>query len=193
VVRVKRLKVTVVLLAAAAALSAANLIRNGRFEDGLSGWDLRVDSVEGSWVAMTSPEFEPDIDREVLVEKLLRYSTTLSQSVALTTLDTRFAFRTRLYAYVVADTGVYHAYASVTLEYQDAAGTDLGRTMVLRKTARSPLVNTATRHLIPAPDEAWQAYEFVVRDELANLPGVNPAEVARVAVRLEAYGTGVGG
>lgn len=188
-----RVKITVVLLAAAAALYAANLIRNGRFEDGLAGWDLRVDSVEGSWVAMTSPEFEPDIDHEVLVEKLLRYSTTLSQTAALTTLDSRFAFRSRLYAYVVADTGEYHAYASVTLEYQDAGGSELGRTMILRKTAQSPITNTATRHLILAPDEAWQSYEFVVRDELANLPGVNPAEVARVAVRIEAYGTGVGG
>ncbi len=187
----RRLPFLLVVLAALAG--GANLIHNGRFESGLEGWRVTLDSAEGSWAVLTGPEFAPDIDNEVLVEKLLRYSASLSQSAAIGGLDTRFAFEARLQAQAAADTGGYNAHAAVTLEYQDSAGTALGRTMVLRRTAQSPLVNTPTRHLIVVPDDAWRSSEFVLRDELVNLPGVNPSRVARVAVRLEAYGNGTGG
>jgi hypothetical protein len=65
--------------------------------------------------------------------------------------------------------------------------------MILRKTPLAPLANSATLHLIEPAGEDWHSYEFIVADELANLSGVNPAQVARLAVRLEACGTGVPG
>lgn len=186
-------KAIVWLALAAAAGSGAELVQNGTFEDGTTGWVLAVDSTEGSWSAGAAPDHdERDPDCEALVWKLLRYSTSLSQTVSLPSLATRFADDARLVAYIAQDT-TYYAYAAVTLEYQDAAGTALGRTMVLRQTDRSPLVSTPTRHLIFAPDEEWHRFGFVIADELANLPGVNPADVAKVAIRLNAYGTGIGG
>jgi hypothetical protein len=184
----------IVGLALVAALgSSAELLQNGTFENGTAGWTLAVDSTEGSWSADARPDYdERDQDCEALVWKLLRYSTSLSQTVNLPSLATRFAGDARLIAYIAQDT-TYYAYAAVTLEYQNAAGTALGRTMVLRQTDRSPLTNTPTRHLIFAPDEEWRGLGFIIADELANLPGVTPADVAGVVVRLNAYGTGIGG
>lgn len=180
-----------VLLVASA--TGGNLINNGRFEQGLLGWTLAVDSVDGSWTAVTGPEYDADTDCEVFVEKVQRYSTWLFQSAVLPGLDVSLLFRARLAATVARDTPAYYAHAAVVLEYQNAAGEPLGATMVVRKTTYSPLNNTPTRRLISASSEDWFERELVIRDELSRLSGVNPTDVARVVVGLQAWGNGVGG
>jgi hypothetical protein len=185
-------KLLFLLLAAALAALGQELVQNGRFEDSLAHWTLDVDSTEGSWLAASGPDHDLDPDCEAYVWKLLRYRTRLSQTVTLATTVTRFAARLRLSAYIASDTD-YYAQAALVLDYLDADSSLLGSTLIVRKTSRSPLTNTPTRHLIEPPDEEWHDFEFVIADELANLPGVNSADVARIAVRLDAYGTGVGG
>jgi len=168
------------------------LIQNGRFEDSLTSWTVEYDSPDGTWSVATGSEYQPDPDSEVNVSKTMKYYARAFQTVDVPTPELEFSFSSRLFASFAGGSG-YYAYATVTLEYLNSSGGLLGRTLFVNKVGYCSLENTSIQHLIVAEDTTWQDYWLLVSDELENLPGLNPADLARARVVLEAYGNGASG
>jgi hypothetical protein len=168
------------------------LLQNGDFEDSLDYWTVESNNNEGSWSVTVGPAHHPDPDNEVYVHKYDRYHARIRQTADMPSLNVRFSASAKLNAAHLSGTG-YYAYATVTLEYRNSSGGNLGRTMIIQKTPNCNLTNGPTQHLIVVTSADWEDYEFLLADELTNLSGVNPAEVARVTVWLESYGTGRSG
>jgi hypothetical protein len=180
------------MLLALTPVQGQELVRNGDFEDSLRNWTVEYDTTAGFWQVLRSPDFDQDPDNEVLVYKGLMYHCRLSQTVNVPTTQLRFAGSSLFYTNVGANEG-YYAYATIILQYEDASGTVLGRTMIVKKTPYCDLQNSSTQHLIEVTDETWHDYEFLVSTELDNLPGINPAQVRRITIVLEGYGNGTPG
>ncbi len=168
------------------------LIQNGDFEDSLNFWTVEFDNNQGTWAVTCSTSHHPDPDNEVLVYKYDRYYARIHQTVDVPNHNLRFSASAKLNAAHLSGTG-YYAYSAVMLEYQNSGGTALGKTMIINKTANCNLQSTPTRHLIVVTSSDWEDYGFLLVDELANLSGVNPADIAKVSVHLESYGTGRSG
>jgi hypothetical protein len=168
------------------------LIQNGQFEDNLTGWTVEYDSADGTWSVATGPDYQPDPDNEINVSKTMKYFARAFQAVDVPTTELEFSFSSRLFASFAGGSG-YYAYATVALEYLNSSGDLLGRTMFVNKVGYDSLENTSTQHLMVVTDTIWQDYWTLVTDELASLPGVNPADIARARVVLEAHGNGASG
>ena len=168
------------------------LLQNGDFEDSLDFWTVEQNNNQGSWAANCSTGHHPDPDMEAYVYKYDRYFARIKQTVDIPNTNLQFSASSRLYARHISGTG-YYAYAAIILEYVNSHGGLLGRTMIIQKTPNCNLGNTSVLHLIVVSSTNWEDYDFIIADELANLPGVNPAEVAKITVNLESYGTGRSG
>ena len=167
-------------------------IQNGDFEDSLAFWDVTYNSPQGTWGAVVNPAYDPDPDYELCVYKNYRYSTTVSQTVDVPSAHLRFAGSAKLHA-VVGTKINYYAYATINLEYRDSTDVLLGRTMIVKKTPYCTLESSSTQHLIVVTSGDWEDYEFHIDRELENLPDVDAADVRKITVVLEAYGTGATG
>lgn len=166
---------------------AAELIVNGNFEiDFNTGWV--IDSLEGMTpyydTVDRAIDFHPDGDYEVRVKKYDAAYIRLNQTVDVPTTDLDFAVSAKLFAVEYNPAGSAFAAAAVILSYLNGAGTVLGETRIAARTPHCPWTNGATLHIIDAPDTNWHSYAFNVDDELANLPGVNPQDIAEVKVAL---------
>jgi hypothetical protein len=168
------------------------LIQNGGFESELTAWTVEYDSPDGEWTVTVGPEYQPDPDSEVCINKKMKYYAHASQTVDVPTTELEFSFSSKLFSSFAGGSG-YYAYATVALEYLNSSGGLLGRTMVVNKVGYDSLENTSIQHLIPVTDSAWHDYWLLVTDELAYLPGLNPADIARVRVLLDAHGNGASG
>ena len=168
------------------------LIQNGGFEDSLRYWTVEYDNNQGNWYVGRATNHHPDPDFEVYVQKYDRYYSRLKQAVNIPTTNVNFSASVKLYARHISGTG-YYAYATLILQYQNSGGVQLGRTMIVQKTANCNLQSTPTQHLITVTSTDWEDYDFNIADELANLTGVNPALVAGITVHLQSYGTGRSG
>ncbi len=168
------------------------LIQNGDFENSLTHWTVEHNNNQGTWQAITGPGYHPDPDYEAYVYKYDRYYTRITQTVDIPSTMVKFSGSARLYAEHLSGSG-YYAYATLTVQYLNSSGTELGKTMFACKTANCTMGSTATRHVVAVTSPDWEDYEFVVAGELMHLPGVNPGNVARIAVCLESYGTGCTG
>ncbi len=186
---------TAVLLTAGVLLTAAqgNLLTNGDFEQPLTvGWSQEFDDSQGSYVITRDTTLQPDPDFEVRIYKYLRYYARLKQTVAVPGTNVRFSGAAKLVA-TKGPTSGYYAYAAIILEYQNAGGEVLGRTWIMKKIGDFNPQNTPTQHYILTISDVWENYGFVLADELANLPGINPRDISRVSVVVESYGTGASG
>lgn len=168
------------------------LLVNGGFESSLTGWTVERDSQGGTWSVTTGPAYHPDPDNEVNVAKTMKYYARAVQTVDVPTTELEFAFSSKLLCSFAGGSG-YYAYATVALEYLNSSGGLLGRTMFVNKVGYCSLANTSVQHLIPVEDTAWHDYWLLVSDEMAFLPGLNPGDLARVRVVIEAHGNGASG
>ncbi len=168
------------------------LIQNGDFENALNFWTTETNHNQGSWEVSRSTTHHPDPDYEVYVYKYDRYHARIKQVVDMPTTNADFSASAKLYSRHISGTG-YYAYATVILAYLDASGTEMGKTMIISKTANCNLQSTPTQHLIVVTSTDWEDYEFNIADELGNLSGVNPSDVAKVCVYLQSYSTGRSG
>ena len=183
-------KILLVLILFSVAAFGQELVLNGGFENGFEYWVEEVNNNQGSYQIARCTTYRPDPGYAVRVHKYMRYFARLKQVVQIPSPDgVLFSAATKLIATKGATSG-YYAYAALVLEYQNAAGTALGRTWLMTKVGDYNPQNSPTEHYILTTSDIWQDHTFLLADELANLSGVNPAEVARVAVHLEAYGTG---
>ena len=187
------IRLILVLSAFSIAAFGQELVRNGGFEDGLAHWTEEVNNDQGSYEITRCTTYRPDPGYALRIHKYMRYFARLSQVVETPSPDRiLFSAAAKLIATKGATSG-YYAYAAVILEYQDAAGSALGRTWLMKKVGDYDPQSSPTEHYIFTSSDIWEDYTFLLSDELANLSGVNPAEVARVGIYLESYGTGSSG
>lgn len=171
----------------AAVVDAHELVVNGDFElDIATGWT--IDSIEGMTPYYDTldrgVDFDSDPDFEARVKKYDSAHARLSQLFDVSTTNLDFAIAVKLYAVEYNPAGTYFAAAAVVLSYMNDSGAVLGETRICYKTSHCIWANTATLHLIEVPDSNWNVYAFNVNDELTNLPGVNPPDIAKVKVAL---------
>jgi len=170
------------------------LVQNGDFENSLSHWEVDYNNNMGSWQARVDTSYHPDSDHEVYVYKYDRHYAKIRQTVDLPSTDAPILFSTsaKLYSRKISGSN-YYAYATLTLLYLNSAGSSMGKTMIVHKTPLCNLQNTPEQHIIEAVSTGWEYYTFNIWDELANLPGVNAPEVAKIRIELEGHCTSQGG
>ncbi len=165
--------------------SASVLLTNGDFEQDLSvGWTLSgtmysLDTVD------RATNYDPDPDYEARVKKYDAPYVKLAQTVDIPTTDLQFAVDVKLYAEEFDPLDVYWATAAIVLYYQDAEDNLLGQTRICYNTPHCPYTNSNIFHMIEVGSGTnWYDYSFNVNDELDNLSGVNPADIAKIQVAL---------
>jgi hypothetical protein len=177
------------LVLALGLTTGQEVIQNGGFEDSLSSWTVEYSSPYGSWEVSTGVEHQPDPDYELCVVKAYSYYARAVQTVDVPSTALLFSGEARLETTVGSASG-YYAYATVTLEYKNASGIVLGRTMIIKATPNCTLETTTTCRLHVVDTTQWVGFEMLIDDELDSLPGVNRNDVACVSVVLEGWGNG---
>lgn len=180
------MKHVLILLGVVCFGQSAVLLTNGDFEQELStGWHQSFHGQGFGDTLDRSSSFHPDPDYEVRVKKYDAAYARLYQTVNIATTDLEFAVSTKMYAREFEPESTRWAAASVILEYLDAQQVLLGQSRICHKTPDCPYVNTPTFHMIEVADTAnWYIYAFNVDNELQNLPGVNPLDIAKIKVSL---------
>lgn len=174
----------IALLCLASLGSAGVLLTNGDFEAPLTtGWQQLT---SGSSITIDrQTTYDPDPDYEVQVYKGAGsgYARFL-QEVNIPTTDLEFSIAAKMYAYDNNADTLCWAGSAVIVSYKNAAGTVLGETRICRFTTPCPWANSSTMHLILVGDSLWHTYSFNINDELTNLPGIDPSNVARIELAL---------
>ena len=180
------MKRIVILLINLCIGSAAVLLTNGDFEQNLNvGWMEVVQGQETGDTIDRNVSFHPDPDFEVRVKKYDAAYARLYQTVDIATTDLEFSVDAKLVAYEYTPGDIRWATASIVLEYRNDQDSALGQTRICYNSPHCPYTNTATFHMIEAIDTTnWHTYAFNVDDELVNLPGVYPPDIARIEVSL---------
>lgn len=168
---------------------ASNFVTNGDFEQPVSvGWTEYSPGSYGYIARSTS--YNPDPDYEVCVRRqgsggLGSGYDWLTQTIEppIPILECDFSATVKLNA-TESGNGSNWAGAALCLNYLDATDVLLGTTRICRYSPGTPWSNSSTQHLIIAPNANWNNYSFDIIDELQNLPGVDPSEVAKLTVTL---------
>jgi hypothetical protein len=178
-------KYVLVFLVFAGLIFADNLLTNGDFEQEINiGWQQ---SMTAAGIIDRATTYDPDEDYEA---KVYQYEssgyTTLYQEIGILSVDlpaTEFRCTAKMNAYSTVPSD--WAAAAVIVSYMNESSTILGETRITYKTVGCPWTNTSTLHVMSVGDVSWQDFSFNLNDELTmNLPGVNPAEVAKIRVAL---------
>jgi len=177
-------KYLIPVLLLAAMLYADNLLENADFEQVLSiGW---IESSGGANDTINrGTTYDPDPDYEAFVFK--GYGSgfaKLEQPVVIPSTDLDFSIRAKIYAYDNNADTLCWAAAGVILYYMNDLDMILGDTRICMRTTPCDWQNSPTCHLITVPDSFWHDYSFNIDDELANLAGVNPADVKKISIAL---------
>jgi hypothetical protein len=161
---------------------AWDLVSNGDFEEDLTtGWQQ---ASSGSSVYIDrSVTYHPDADYEARTEKGdgSGYAK-LYQIMDIPTTDLDFSCSAKMWAYDNHATA--WCGAAVRIYYLNLSSSVLGVTMICMRSTQNPWNNTSTCHIIPVTDSLWHDYAFNINDELTNLSGVNPSQVARIQIAL---------
>jgi hypothetical protein len=187
------MKSTLFIASFTTTLFAAELLTNGAFETPLAnGWlqELAGDQINPGFYTFDRGNYDADSDTEGYARKYLHGSAFLCQMVPAPNLDIRFSVDARLFPQCQKNNFDYYSASAIALQYLDNNDIVLGTTRIYRGTMYCNWQNTPTLHLILAPDTVnWHRYSFDIRTELANLSGVNPAQVKRIKAGLYAHST----
>jgi len=174
-------KLFLIVLVTSLAL-AGDFITNGDYEQVLTvGWEQ---AGSGSYMYIDrATTYDPDPDYEARAEKGdgSGYAN-LYQTVEVPTTDIDFSCHAKMWAYDNHTTA--WCGAAVRLFYLNSANNILGETMICMKSTQNPWVSTPTRHVIEVFDSLWHSYSFNIDDELLNLSGVNPDQIAKMRIAL---------
>jgi hypothetical protein len=178
----RRVAILVLLLAVPVSAVALELVTNGAFESDLApAW--KEDALGAAASVGRDAGYDGDPDFEVLVQKGTGNGhSTLNQTVVIPSVDVDVAMNVKIG--VSATSGGPWAAAGVALHYENSLGQILGTTMVVGTTVDCPWIDDARFHMIPAPDQDWNGYQFNLGDELANLPGVDMMAVHQIRISL---------
>lgn len=174
------------LLFIAALGSTSVLLTNGDFEADLStGWTAAFQGQLSTDTIDRAVSFNPDPDYETRVKKYDATSAKLYQTVYVPTTDLQFSADVSLYAYEYTPSEPYWAQASLVLYYIDGNDNILGQTRICHNSPHTPYTNSSTFHMILVAEPSnWYNYTFNLSDELPNLTGVNPTDIAKIQVAL---------
>lgn len=167
------------------------LIYNGDFElPPDSGWQVvrwGLFPDTGNCRLRWGHSFNPDRDFEVMIHKMLHQGMKLYQRVEVPQIDSlEFSVSCRLTAKSESDS--LFAAAAVFLEFLDHSDSILGETRIYIATPGCDWQNSATLHLIRAPDSFhWHDYRFFLSDELESLPGIQPESVKALRIGLLSF------
>ncbi|UCG93264.1 MAG: hypothetical protein JSV97_06090 [candidate division WOR-3 bacterium] len=166
--------------------NAGVLLTNGDFEQELDiGWTQRIQGSNSYDTLNRATGYDPDPDYEVKVRKYDAAYMKLYQTVNIPTTDLEFSVNANLYAYEYDPADTFWASASVTLFYLDNDNNVLGQTRICYNSPHCPYTNSDFFHMIEATSpNNWHNYSFNIDDELVELPGVNPADIAKIEVAL---------
>jgi len=172
------------LIFIASMVFAGDFMTNGDFEEALSnGWQQASGGSSITIDRATTYDPDPDYEAQAYKGAGSGYAR-LFQIIDVPTTDMDFSANVKIYAYDNNADTLCWAAAALFIEYYNSSGTLLGDTRICMMTAPCPWNNTSTRHLIMAPDSFWHNYAFNIGDELTNLPGIIPANVARIGIAL---------
>ncbi|MFO7675742.1 MAG: hypothetical protein R6X12_05465 [bacterium] len=181
-----RKTLTVLAVLALSVGLAQELLVNGDFEQPLAtGW-THTDSGYGTHQSDRAIDYHPDPDYEAMTYQYDNPGwSRLSQTVVTPGIQLSLSF----WAKFEEAGGVSTCWpaACFSVRYLDGAGTALGETRWYYSTYANWVPSpTLSLHRITAPD--WAEYSLDVAQEItANLPGVNPGDVAQLEVALFSY------
>jgi hypothetical protein len=179
------MKLLLILILMISVAAASNYIDNGDFEQALSvGWTQTATG--GGTTINRGTTYHPDNDYEVYLYKATGTTghAQLWQIAEVPTCNMDFSFSAKLYAWDNYS-GAWGG-AAVVIGYLDNSNTLLGETMVCQYTVDCPWTNAPDRHVIQVADSLWHDYSFNLLDELFNVPAVDPDDVAKIQVTLNA-------
>ena len=161
----------------------ANLLTNPDFEQPITtGWTQAYTTVSYTIDRQTTYQPDPDYEAGVQTGSGSGYAT-LYQTVDIPSTNVNFSADVKVYAYDNHSSA--WAGAAIQIVYLNSSGTRLGETRIFYGSTQCPWTNSSTMHAISAIDSLWHTYSFNVASELSTyLPGVNPANVARIKVAL---------
>jgi hypothetical protein len=166
--------------------SAGHLLTNGDFEQPLNvGWSSAIGTTLPQDTIDRQIYFQPDLDYEARVKKYDATHVILCQTVNIPTTDLEFSVSANFFAQEYNSTTTYWAAAAVCLRYLDNNDVLLGETRIAYKTPHCPWTQSNTLHIISEMfSNTWNTYSFNVNSELANLTGVNPADIRKIQVAI---------
>ena len=166
--------------------SAAVLLTNGDFEEALAvGWTQTIQGENYYDTLDRGIDFDPDPDYEARVKKYDASYAKLFQVVNIATTDLEFHASARLYAYEYNPATTYWAAAALVISYLDDDNNVLGETRICHLSPHCPWTGSDYIHIIETTDPYnWYEYSFNIDDELANLPGVIPADIASIGIAV---------
>lgn len=173
---------SLILIIAIGFCFASNYITNGDFEQTQTvGW---TQSTYGTATITRGTAYDPDPDYEIYLYKASGTTghATLYQIADIPTTHVDFKVTAKLYAWDNYS-GAW-AGAAVVVSYLDEANTLLGDTKICMRSNGCPWIDGPTCHIIAVYDSLWHNYSFNIHDELANLPGVDANDVAKIKVTL---------
>ncbi|HEX7321159.1 MAG TPA: hypothetical protein VF399_12495 [bacterium] len=177
------LKCFCTLTAALHICFSAVLLTNGDFERSFgTGWQIHAlwaaDSVSRcTW-------YDPDPDYEALVYTSNGGSPRLYQRVNIPVTALDFSAILKLSADDNNADTLCWAAAALVISYVNQSGNVLGQTRIGQWTTPCPWQNSPVLHLVSVADTLWNAYSFSIDNELAQLPGVDPAQVRSIEIAL---------
>jgi hypothetical protein len=158
---------------------------NGDFEQALTvGWTQAM--YGGGTTIIRGTTYDPDPDYEAYVYKATGTTgyAQLLQIANIPTCNTDLSFSAKLYAWDNYS-GAW-AGAAVVIGYLDSTNALLGETRICQWSYDCPWVNAANCHIIQVTDSLWHSYSMNILDELLYVPAVDPDEVAKIKITLEA-------
>ena len=178
--RIARLAALLACLAINVSASVYELVENGAYEQPLSvGWEENIVGSSMYIQRLTTLDLDPDFEVRAYTNNGSG-SASLSQKLCLPSLDTVFSANLRSSA--TDGNGAWCA-AGMMISYLDAFSAPLGRTFLGARGAACPWENDDTFHIIRVGG-TWETLNFVIVDELVDLPGVDPSQVAQLEVSL---------
>ena len=163
-----------------ALASDLELVANGDFELDLStGWEQSIAGDALFIQRATNLDVDPDYETRVYCNDG-HGNAKVWQTMVLPSLDT--VFTADLKTRAVDGSGAWCA-AGLMISYMDGNSSVLGKTFLGSTGNACPWTSADDFHVIPLT-YTWATQSFVIGDELANLPAVDPSDVVKMEVAL---------
>ncbi len=169
------------------AIIYSNLLTNGDFEQPLTtGW---LQEHSGTVTIDRAIGYDTDGNYEACANKdhvsgFEDGYARLYQVVDVSITNVTFSCDAKCEGYESTNYSKNWAAGAIIISYLNASNSTLGETRIYSCSPDCPWVNSATVHLITASNANWNNYSFNINDELTNLSGVDPLNVAKIKISL---------
>lgn len=181
-------KFIIALFFTSGLLIAGEFIINGNFEDSLKGWNPYAHGE--TYTLLTDKSYDEDPDSEVYVGRLDKLVTALYQTCNIPVLNLDFSFNARLIACSYDTLHPHSAVAAIIISYLNNEEEILGETRFFNYAETLYWFPSPTIHLVEIGDTNWFSDTINIIEELQNLPGINPSDIAKLRIFLYSQGNG---